>query len=721
MLATLTAVFNLLLVLTGFGLVIVIHELGHFLAARWAGVRVLAFAVGFGPALFSWRKGMGFRRGSSEPEYRKLLAAEAAGVTTNEGARTTYHGISPTEYRFNVIPFGGYVKMLGQDDANPAATSDAPDSYTSAPVAKRMVIISAGVVMNIILAALLFIIVFLVGLRTEPPRVGDVLPDSPAAQAVASNAAELGVTEPGLLPGDTILSIDGDKPDSFNDLVLAAAMAAPGRALEVVVERPGVPQPLRFHITPREDRLSRMLQFGIGPAAGGRLPEADDEETRKAFRRAAETVGLGPDVQPGMRLVSVNGEPAHTADAIALAARRSGGRPIHLAFEDDGGRSVSVALEPSPEFQTVEFLKDANLIATVPHLLGIPAPMRVLDTAEPGAQAGLRPGDIFARIGEVDWPTVTAGMSAIRARAGRTVPVVVARPDPTSGRLELVDLGAVPVSRQGTIGFLVGVDPSDAPAVVATWPSFPVSPESTPPSRMPAAPLHLVPGSRITHVNDEPISTFADLRAALRHATQDVAGTTSSASVTLTLRLPLPAASEEGSNAPIEHVTWRLDPEAVSTLHNLGWTTDATALFPRAETLLKASNPVAAIGKGLKETRRVMLTTYLTLARLFQGTVKVEHLRGPVGIAHAGTILADRGFIWLLFFLALVSVNLAVVNFLPLPIADGGHMVYLTYEAITGRPVSVAVQNAAALAGIVLIVGLFLIVTFNDVSRLFGF
>jgi regulator of sigma E protease len=178
MLATLTAVFNLLLVLTGFGLVIVIHELGHFLAARWAGVRVLAFAVGFGPALFSWRKGMGFRRGSSEPEYRKLLAAEAAGVTTNEGARTTYHGISPTEYRFNVIPFGGYVKMLGQDDANPAATSDAPDSYTSAPVAKRMVIISAGVVMNIILAALLFIIVFLVGLRTEPPRVGDVLPDS---------------------------------------------------------------------------------------------------------------------------------------------------------------------------------------------------------------------------------------------------------------------------------------------------------------------------------------------------------------------------------------------------------------------------------------------------------------------------------------------------------------------------------------------------------------
>lgn len=724
MLATLTTIFNLLLVLTGFGLVIVIHELGHFLAARWAGVRVLAFAVGFGPALFSWRKGLGFRRGSSEPEYRRLCEA-AVGVAGDEreNARAALSGpVSPTEYRFNVFPFGGYVKMLGQDDANPGATSDAPDSYTSAPVPKRMVIISAGVVMNLILAAALFIVVFLVGLRTEPPRVGDVLPGSPAAAAVATNAAELGVTEPGLLPGDTILSIGGDQPDTFNDLVLAAAMAAPGRALDVEVERPGVPQPLRFQITPRVDRFSRMLQLGIGPAAGAQLPEAENDQARETFRRIAEDLGLGAEVQPGMRLVSVNGQPADSADAITLAARRSDGRAIRLAFEDDNGRTVSVALEPSPEFQTVEFLKDADLLTHVPHLLGIPAPMRVEDTAEAGAKAGLVPGDIFARIGDVDWPTVTAGMTAIRSRAGRTVPVVVARPAADgSGELTFVDLGEVPVSRQGTIGFLVAVDPSDAPAVVATWPSLPVGPDSTPPSRTAAHPLHLVPGSRITHVNDAPVATFADLRAALRRATRDVAGTNGAAEVALTLRLPLPASGEETAQPPTERIPWSLGPDAVSTLHNLGWDTPVAGLFPRAEILLKASNPVAAIGMGLQETRRVMLSTYLTLARLFQGTVKVEHLRGPVGIAHVGTILADRGIIWLFFFLALVSVNLAVVNFLPLPIADGGHMVYLIYEGATGRPVSPAVQNAAALAGLVLIVGLFLIVTFNDVSRLLGF
>jgi regulator of sigma E protease len=115
-----------------------------------------------------------------------------------------------------------------------------------------------------------------------------------------------------------------------------------------------------------------------------------------------------------------------------------------------------------------------------------------------------------------------------------------------------------------------------------------------------------------------------------------------------------------------------------------------------------------------------MLSTYLTFARLVQGTVKVEHLKGPVGIAHVGTVLADRGWVWLMFFMALVSVNLAVINFLPIPIADGGLFVFLVYEQVMGKPVSVRFQNAAAIVGLVMIVGLFLVVTYNDISHLIG-
>ena len=91
-----------------------------------------------------------------------------------------------------------------------------------------------------------------------------------------------------------------------------------------------------------------------------------------------------------------------------------------------------------------------------------------------------------------------------------------------------------------------------------------------------------------------------------------------------------------------------------------------------------------------------------------------------MGIAHVGTIIADRGVIWVMFFLGLISVNLAVVNFLPLPIVDGGQFLMLLYEQIRGKPVPIPVQNAVMMAGMLLIVGVFLFVTFNDIRALLG-
>ncbi|MCU0688856.1 MAG: site-2 protease family protein, partial [Phycisphaerales bacterium] len=159
-----STIIDLLTVILGFSLIIVIHELGHFFAAKWAGVRVLAFAVGFGPALLSYRKGMGFATGSTEPRFRRLAREQGDG-------RGIVPGISSTEYRLNMLPLGGYVKMLGQDDADPSHRSEQPDSYTAVSIPKRMVIISAGVIMNLITAALMFIVVFMIGLKTESARI----------------------------------------------------------------------------------------------------------------------------------------------------------------------------------------------------------------------------------------------------------------------------------------------------------------------------------------------------------------------------------------------------------------------------------------------------------------------------------------------------------------------------------------------------------------------
>ena len=96
---------DFLVIVIGFGSIIFVHELGHFVAAKWAGIRVLAFSIGFGNVLFSYRKGIGVRKGSSDNEYRKLVDG------ASEDGRAD---ISPTEYRLSMLPLGGYVKMLDE-------------------------------------------------------------------------------------------------------------------------------------------------------------------------------------------------------------------------------------------------------------------------------------------------------------------------------------------------------------------------------------------------------------------------------------------------------------------------------------------------------------------------------------------------------------------------------------------------------------------------------
>ena len=155
-------------------------------------------------------------------------------------------------------------------------------------------------------------------------------------------------------------------------------------------------------------------------------------------------------------------------------------------------------------------------------------------------------------------------------------------------------------------------------------------------------------------------------------------------------------------------------------LAELGWEPPLPVyLFTPLEVVRSSNgNPIEAVKMGLHETWNFVVLTYVTIDRLFRGTVGVEQLHGPVGIVHLGTRIADRGLAYMLFFLALISVNLAVLNFLPLPIVDGGLMLYLIYEKFKGRPPSIAFQNAAALFGLMLIGTLFVVTFYNDMLRL---
>jgi regulator of sigma E protease len=158
-------------VLIGFSIIIFVHELGHFLAAKWVGIRVDRFSVGFGTRLFGYRRGEGLTFGN-RPDY-----------SANELEQRDY---GETDYCFKVLPIGGYVKMLGQDDvvineeSGEVRLSDDPRAFTSRPVGQRMIVVSAGVIFNLLFAAVLLMSVFLVGKQMLSPVIGTVHPDSPA-------------------------------------------------------------------------------------------------------------------------------------------------------------------------------------------------------------------------------------------------------------------------------------------------------------------------------------------------------------------------------------------------------------------------------------------------------------------------------------------------------------------------------------------------------------
>jgi regulator of sigma E protease len=180
-------------------IVVFFHELGHFLVARLCGVRILAFSIGFGP--------------------------EIAGFYDRHGTR----------WKIAVIPLGGYVKFFGDESA--ASTPDKArisamdeaergESFIFQPVAKRAAIVAAGPIANFLLAIVIFSGIFMLfGMQTMSPRVDEVQPDSPAAAA-------------GFQPGDLVLSIDGQKIDSFSDMQRIVSDSA-GDRLNIKVERNG--------------------------------------------------------------------------------------------------------------------------------------------------------------------------------------------------------------------------------------------------------------------------------------------------------------------------------------------------------------------------------------------------------------------------------------------------------------------------------------------------
>jgi regulator of sigma E protease len=700
---------NLLVVILGFGFLILVHELGHYLAARWAGIRVDNFAIGMGPVLCSWRHGLGVQLGSSQPELCRRFNAATTAMIPEAALREA--GLGETEWTLRLLPLGGFVRMLGQDDAAPSGTLTAqgdPRSYRSAPVGKRMVVISGGVVMNIILGVLFFMIAFLAGVKAEAPVVGGVVPGSPAARA-------------GIMPGDHIKSINGAPTATFQDVIIVSAMHVGTQPLHITVDRGG--ERLALQAVPEYEAAVGMQRLGLAPAEG--LSLAADRQSIPLLHQALVSAGFFNPARVtgaptgwfecagdreafvrqwgGATLRTIDGRDATSAASLRVAAKAGKGALMATTWDLSWARdatTISVSLEPIADLEPILYAPGSSAGAADLELgvAGLVPLVMVRDVLPGSANAAiLKAGDVIVAAGDESGPRMDEFRALLAKRAGSTVPLVVLRDGQRvpvearvdgSGRLEVM------------IGYAMGL-----PMIAGPIESAQVGDTVLP---TPAAGLGLVPCSTIVSIGGEAVRDWTSIRGAIQRAL--AAG---ARSVPITTRMP-------GGGDAIVNAELRFNDAQAKTIEALAWSSPIGPEWfePLMVTISANGNPLQAVAMGFRETRKLAIMTWLTIDRLARGTVAVKQLRGPVGIVQIGTQVADRGWTYLIFFLAVISVNLAVLNFLPLPIADGGHMCYLIYERITGREPSVLFQNIAFLAGLLVFGALFVVTFFNDVTRL---
>jgi regulator of sigma E protease len=531
---------------------IFVHELGHFAWAKVFGVKVITFSLGFGPKIL------------------RLRGKE-------------------TEYCIGLVPLGGFVKMLEETKAELVLPEDRKRTFESQALWKRVVIVFAGPVMNLLFPVVLYFSVFVGERSFLPPTVGIVLPGHAA--------------DGKLQAGDRVLAVDGEEIGTYEELS-RAVRKSPGRELLLRVFRRSAYVEVAITPEPVEegrelDMVEHIGQLGIYPS----LPRP--------------VIGVPKTDSPAYRAG------LRTFDLVTMV----GGRPIRrfvdleAAFRDNRGENVPVT-----------FLRP-QAVGTERGALGGVADLAVFEAGVVNITPELSPGDLLARTG-----------------------------------IELADLYAAVV-------------PDGALRQAG-----------------------LAPGDKVTDLDDRPLPAWSTFRERLLNA-PDRPHTLGWLREGRRMSGTFQMRREKWPDASGQ----QFERYVMRTTH---WIPSASEPF------VENPNPIRyALRSAIEETVDVMRFTFVGIVRMLEGRVSLSSLSGLITIYDIAGEAGARGARSFLWVMAFISINLGLLNLLPIPVLDGGHLLFFGMEAVIRRPLPLRVREVASLIGVGFLFLLIGIAFKNDVDR----
>ena len=715
-----STLLNIGKVAVGLGFVIFIHELGHFLAAKACGVKCEKFYVGFDPPITIF----GF------PLPRTL-------------GKFTW---GETEYGIGIIPLGGYVKMLGQDDDPRLASQEAereriqasaksesdedvkeafeddavvrdeptetikldPRSFPAKTVPQRMLIISAGVIMNLVSAIFLAAAAYGLGVAYLPCELSGTTPGDPAWNA-------------GIGPNNKVIQVGKDNETDehlrfvweLRQRVAFAGIKGDQRPMDLLI-RKADGEPVWMPVKP-SDRMKKLRRFGT---LGVLAPTSNRIGIVKPSRSVSAAKQATPSFKNGDLIVAVNGVSLDRSSANEKGELRTEqiesllyqqfDQPARLTIErptgDDGETEQITIVVPAPKY------RDTGLRMRM-------GPIVATRIGGPAEAAGIQVGDVIQAVngkpvenavtlnllyGRLVDEDVTLTVNRMNGSDGTTLDIKITPETPDIWQPASVS-GPGAFHSLETLGLAYSVL-NTVDRVVPDSPAFK--------SGLKSGDV-LATGE---YVSDKEAFEEFTKRAGGKSKSFEI-GENEWNWVWLDSQFQfLPEFVElsltyQRGNA--------LGTARISTVESDLYFSDRGIPYTAFSRIHTASSAGEAMSLGWRETKEKFVEVLSFLGLLFQGKISPTNLGGPVRIAQLAGSEASVSIARLLLFLTFLSCNLAIINFLPIPALDGGHMVFLIWEGVTGRPPNERVQMTATLIGFVFLLSVIIFVIGNDVIQSF--